>query len=120
MHSLRIELAKLISVGTRITYEATGDAGLYVAEILNLSYMTNFWLFCFIGRVMPTKNRGKHENKGWNAWKKGEKHAGKTCFDKVGTKTTAAVVFRQCLLQKKLFQRAFFSGMRIRPHILHS
>ena len=28
MHSVRIELAKLISVGTRITYHATGDAGL--------------------------------------------------------------------------------------------
>ena len=28
MHSVRIELAKLILVGTRITYHATGDAGL--------------------------------------------------------------------------------------------
>ena len=28
MHSVRIELAKLILVGTRITYQATGDAGL--------------------------------------------------------------------------------------------
>ena len=27
VHSVRIELAKLILVGTRITYEATGDAG---------------------------------------------------------------------------------------------
>ena len=27
MHSVRIELAKLILVGTRITYQATGDAG---------------------------------------------------------------------------------------------
>ena len=27
MHSGRIELAKLILVGTRITYQATGDAG---------------------------------------------------------------------------------------------
>ena len=27
MHSVRIELAKLILVGTRITYRATGDAG---------------------------------------------------------------------------------------------
>ena len=26
MHSVRIELAKLILVGTRITYQATGDA----------------------------------------------------------------------------------------------
>ena len=29
MHSVRIELAKLILVGTRITYQATGDAGSY-------------------------------------------------------------------------------------------
>ena len=28
MHSVRIELAKLILVGTRITYQATGDAGM--------------------------------------------------------------------------------------------
>ena len=27
VHSVRIELAKLIFVGTRITYQATGDAG---------------------------------------------------------------------------------------------
>ena len=27
MYSVRIELAKLILVGTRITYQATGDAG---------------------------------------------------------------------------------------------
>ena len=26
---MRIELAKLILLGTRITYQATGDAGLY-------------------------------------------------------------------------------------------
>ena len=29
VHSVRIELAKLISVGTRITYQATGDAGIF-------------------------------------------------------------------------------------------
>ena len=28
MHSVRIELAKLILVGTRITYQATGDVGI--------------------------------------------------------------------------------------------
>ena len=28
VHSVRIELAKLILVGTRITYQATGDSGL--------------------------------------------------------------------------------------------
>ena len=27
VHSVRLELAKLILVGTRITYQATGDAG---------------------------------------------------------------------------------------------
>ena len=27
MHSVRIELTKLILVGTRIAYQATGDAG---------------------------------------------------------------------------------------------
>ena len=34
VHSVRTELAKLISVGTRITYQATGDAmdGNYTAE----------------------------------------------------------------------------------------
>ena len=31
MHSVRIELTKLILVGTRITYKATGDAGSVVA-----------------------------------------------------------------------------------------
>ena len=30
MHSVRIESTKLILVGTRITYQATGDAGQYV------------------------------------------------------------------------------------------
>ena len=28
MHSVRIELTKLILVGTRITYQATGDTGI--------------------------------------------------------------------------------------------
>ena len=30
MHSVRIELAKLILVGTRITYQATGEAGTFL------------------------------------------------------------------------------------------
>ena len=30
MHSARIEVAKLILIGTRITYQATGDAGCHV------------------------------------------------------------------------------------------
>ena len=34
MHSVRIELAKLILVGTRITYQATGDAGSYVNDLM--------------------------------------------------------------------------------------
>ena len=29
VHSLRLEPTKLILVGTRITYQATGDAGMY-------------------------------------------------------------------------------------------
>ena len=32
MHSVRIELAKLILVCTRITYQATGDAGWYMQQ----------------------------------------------------------------------------------------
>ena len=32
MHSVRIELAKLILVGTRITYQATGDA-IYISYV---------------------------------------------------------------------------------------
>ena len=32
MHSVRIALAKLILVGTRITYQATGDAGLRICD----------------------------------------------------------------------------------------
>ena len=35
VHSVRIELAKLILVGTRITYQATGDAG----YIYNMVYI---------------------------------------------------------------------------------
>ena len=34
VHSMRIELAKLILAGTRITYQATGDAG---AVFLNVT-----------------------------------------------------------------------------------
>ena len=30
MHSVRIEPTKIILVGTRITYQATGDAGSYI------------------------------------------------------------------------------------------
>ena len=33
VHSVRIGLAKLILVGTRITYQPTGDAGLYMAYL---------------------------------------------------------------------------------------
>ena len=40
MHSVRIELAKLILVVTRITYQATGDAGW--ALILNYSSEARF------------------------------------------------------------------------------
>ena len=31
MHSVRIEPAKLISIGTRIAYQATGDGGMGIA-----------------------------------------------------------------------------------------
>ena len=34
MHSVIIELAKLVLVGTRITYQATGDAGYIAVRIL--------------------------------------------------------------------------------------
>ena len=40
MHSVRIELTKLILVGKRITYQATGDAGPYFPI-----------LFCFVAIV---------------------------------------------------------------------
>ena len=33
MHSVIIEIAKLILVGTRITYQATGDAGCTIKEM---------------------------------------------------------------------------------------
>ena len=32
MHSMRLEPPKLIIAGTRATYQATGDAGLYLEE----------------------------------------------------------------------------------------
>ena len=43
MHSVRIELAKLILVGTRITYQATGDADMaytskYILAVVNMPY----------------------------------------------------------------------------------
>ena len=40
MHSVRNELTKLILVGTRITYQATGDAGTCTINI-NTRYTTN-------------------------------------------------------------------------------
>ena len=36
MHSVRIELAQLILVVTRITYQATGDAGYFWVLIINI------------------------------------------------------------------------------------
>ena len=41
VHSVRIELAKLILVGTRITYQATGDAGYYSS--INTSRSSMYW-----------------------------------------------------------------------------
>ena len=47
MHSVRIELAKLI-LGTRITYQATGDAGGLIA------YMYKIWTTAVVPqRVSP-------------------------------------------------------------------
>ena len=43
MHSVRIELAKLVSVGTRITYQATGDAG---GQILRLNILEHGCTSC--------------------------------------------------------------------------
>ena len=38
VHSVRIELAKLILVGTRATYQATGDAGFIMLTITSCSF----------------------------------------------------------------------------------
>ena len=38
VHSVRIELAKFILVGTRITYQATGDPLSFVNEQLGVMY----------------------------------------------------------------------------------
>ena len=59
MHSVRIELAKLISVGTRITYQATGDAG-------SVGFMYSRFIFelvskaCFRGEGWEGKTTGDH------------------------------------------------------------
>ena len=39
MHSVRIELAKLILVGTRITHQATGDTGMILNQVRH--YLTD-------------------------------------------------------------------------------
>ena len=51
MHSVRIELVKLILVGTRITYQATGDAGhVYVhCDIISRVRTLLLSFFCFSG-----------------------------------------------------------------------
>ena len=41
MHSVRIELAKLILVGTRIIYQATGDAGYRLRRKIRIS---TYWV----------------------------------------------------------------------------
>ena len=46
VHSVRIELPKSILVGTRITYQGTGDAVISVYKIINTSYQKlhfTFW-----------------------------------------------------------------------------
>ena len=40
MHSVRIELAKLILAGTRITYQATGDADMHTKIRMNNIYIS--------------------------------------------------------------------------------
>ena len=45
VHSVRIELAKLIFVGTRITYQATGDAGVL------------YWVFNKKGKIQKAVYR---------------------------------------------------------------
>ena len=46
--SVIIELAKLILVGTRITYQATGDAGLYIRNAC--IYYTSTYSLCVPNR----------------------------------------------------------------------
>ena len=48
MHSVRIELAKFILVGTRIIYQATGDAGMPAYRLLTvLVPVTRFYIYQF-------------------------------------------------------------------------
>ena len=48
VHSVRIELAKLILVGTRIIYQATGDAGMPAYRLLTvLVPVTRFYIYQF-------------------------------------------------------------------------
>ena len=42
MHSVKIKLAKLILVGTRITYQATGDAGILGVHSCNCEIVVCF------------------------------------------------------------------------------
>ena len=42
MHSVRIELTKMILVGTRITYQATGDAGC-ICNIYQMVYICRWY-----------------------------------------------------------------------------
>ena len=54
MRSVRIELAKLILVGTRVTYQATGDA-----EILNILFSYKV----LVRDVSDVKSGGWHKLK---------------------------------------------------------
>ena len=54
VHSVRIELAKLILVGTRITYQATGDAGYICMIKLGTRYLfVTCSCSCFTQRYGP-------------------------------------------------------------------
>ena len=48
MHPVRIEVAKLILVGTRITYQATGDAGYTVPIKLRKCGATDYRTLCYL------------------------------------------------------------------------
>ena len=66
MHSVRIELAKLILVGTRITYQATGDAGLYVYSSITCFYVNTYlYEMEIVARVVQSR-RGKSQQP--NVW----------------------------------------------------
>ena len=60
MHSVRIELAKLILVRTRKTYQATGDADMFLSISVWLPDNFSLWLpvnFCLASSLRVFSNR---------------------------------------------------------------